>query len=321
MWTFSGRVGWDGDGPSRLPSGPTVGWVSGGDYSWGRRVPKGVGCAGDVGRGLLLGLSAEPAWAGVPPPFRRSPGRGGRLPGLHVGSGVSLCPGVGRAASMPASRCGAGSVHAACAARAARAAGLCARMCAAGWTSGLWGRGAGTEDPVLACAGAAGAPVTQPPRPPPPCNCRPWGRAAGRWPTKGILCPGRMTPLCGWRVAGSHCGFLPSQLPARLPLGGRAPTWGPAAPARALLFWLGPPRGTPPSRQSEPCCPPAALTRPAGLSWAQPEPLLPLLHDLRCRRAAGPGGDLRVGGQGSVAPKKAALACSSTPAGSVHLGG
>lgn len=32
-----------------------------------------------------------------------------------------------------------------------------------------------------------------------------------------------MTPLCGWRVAGSHDGFLPSQLPACPPLGGRAP--------------------------------------------------------------------------------------------------
>ena len=154
--------------PPHLPPGPTVGWVSGRDYSRGQRVPEGVGCAGDAGRGLRLGLSAGSAWAGVPRPFWRSPGRGGRLPGPHVGSRVSMCPRAGRAASVSASRRGAGSVHAACAARASGAAGLCGRMCTAGWTLGLQGRGAGTEDPALACAGAAGGPVMQPPRPPPP---------------------------------------------------------------------------------------------------------------------------------------------------------
>ena len=157
--------------------------------------------------------------------------------------------------------------------------------------------------------------------PAPHPHCQPRGWAAGRWPTKGILCPGRMTPLCGWRVAGSHDGFLPSQLPARSPLGGRAPTWGPAAPARALLSRPGPPRGSLASLwQSEPRSLPAALAWPAGPSWARPGPLLLLLQDLRCWQAAGSGGDLTVGGWGSVAPTRAVLACSCAPAVSAPWG-
>lgn len=41
-----------------------------------------------------------------------------------------------------------------------------------------------------------------------------------------------MTPLCGWRVAGSHEGFLPPALPAH-PLRGRAPSL-PRPPPLAL---------------------------------------------------------------------------------------
>lgn len=239
-------------------------------------MPEGVGFAGDAGRGLLLGLSAESAWAGVPPPFRRSPGRGGRLPGPHVGSGVSMCPGVGRAASVPASRCGAGSVHAACAARAARAAGLCARMCAAGWTSGLWGR-------CTRLCGSSRGPCDAAPAPPAPLQLPALG--PGRWPPayKRHSVPRKNDPVV-WLEGGREPLRLPSfpnvllasLLGAEPPPGAQLVLPEPCFSGCGRLV-------APPSRQSEPCCPPAALARPAGPSWAQPGPLLPLLHDLRCR--------------------------------------
>lgn len=149
----------------------------------------------------------------------------------------------------------------ACAARAARAAGLCARMCAAGWTSGLWRRGPGLRtlySPVREQQGACDAA----PAPPAPLQLPALG--PGRWPPayKGILCPGRMTPLCGWRVAGSHYSFLPSQRPARLP--------------RRAEPHLGP---------SWSCQSPASLA--AGASWP-PVPAVRALHPPRLARPAGP---------------------------------
>lgn len=146
--------------------------------------------------------------------------------------------GAGRATSVPAA-----AVEQAVCTQCVRPEPLGQPACAAGCgqlagpqASGLGGQDRGPCTRLCGPRRAKG-PCDAAPAPHP--HCRPRGWAAGRWPTKGILCPGRMTPLCGWRVAGSHDGFLPSQLPAHSPLGGRAPTWGPAAPARALLSRAG----------------------------------------------------------------------------------
>lgn len=220
---------------------------------------------------------------GWPRPSGGVLGEEGGCLGPTWAAGFPCAQGVGRAASVPASRCGAGSVHAACAARAVRAAGLCARMCAAGWTSGLWG-GAGTEDPVPACAGAAGGPQDAAPAPPAPCNC---GPALGRrWlpAYKRHSVPRKNDPVV-WLEGGREPLRLPSFPTSCLPpLGGRAPTWGPAGPARALLLWLRAPVASPvpavrallstcrsppgplacPGRSLGLCCPPARPSLPAS---------------------------------------------------------
>lgn len=76
--------------------------------------------------------------------------------------------------------------------------------------------GRGPEDPSLACQGPAGlkSGCCSPHGPCGPAPPSALGWAMGGWATKGILCPGRMTSLCGWRAARSHKGLLPSVLPA-----------------------------------------------------------------------------------------------------------